>query len=128
MPTTINADGSVTYSVTIPALLTVSRDAAGGTYTAGGSTAAMPIPGVTAWRQHLAELIAISDAMEHDEREAADEAATALAAALYSSDVADVPDATPFGELTDDDTRSYRRRARRLAQLGVELKAGSTND
>ena len=135
MPTTINADGSVTYSITLPGALAVTTQAptvGGGqaTYAAGSAVVAADPAQLAGqgWAEHIAGMIAIRDQMQLDYAAAQRAKVDALASTLYAADVADLPDPTPFPQLDDPDANGYRKRAAVLDSLGVELKGGAKND
>lgn len=120
MPSTTNPDGSVTYSITVPAPITVTRDAAG-VYSAAGQVFAIGTDPKTDqdWQQLAAGSIAIID--EHAATVEATRLAArdALASALYTSDTQANPGAGPWSVLTDDARQPYRDRADALGPLGV---------
>jgi hypothetical protein len=130
MAMTINPDGTATYSITVPAPLAVDRDGTTGRYAAGRSTFVYDLErgDVAAWREQIAASIAIHDRMHADADAAKQVAVEALAETLYVADVADIPEPTPFVELDDPDVRGYRRRAKRLADLGVIIDGSAQSD
>jgi hypothetical protein len=118
---TINPDGSVTYAVTVPALLAVTVDDNGNTYRAGGATYvgspdALELP---AWLQLIAGSIAICDEREARAEATKSAARDALAAALYAADVPLGTAADPWSILSDDTRSPYRVKADSLGSLGV---------
>ena len=144
MPTTINADGSATYSITIPAPLTVTREPGApghsGAYHAGGATVAADWADLNGdgWATHIAGLIAIQDRAQHDFEATRQSTLDALAGALYTADIvvetAPIEEQPAFAELPDDAAAGYHKRALVLDSLGVELggkgngKGGADND
>jgi hypothetical protein len=125
MTTTLNPDGSATYSITVPEPLTITREGKN-RYSAGGSVfvhdlAAADVP---AWREQIAASIVIHDAIHADAALEAGAAVSALAETLYVADVADLPEAAPFVELEDQEIDGYRKRAAVLDALGVTIEPG----
>jgi len=116
MALTTNTDGSVTYSITVPAALTVTHDTASAFYAAGGTQVADGMNQRDAWKQQIAGCIAIYDQMQLDAGAARLAARDALAAALYAADGAT---AGPWSGLTATAQAPYQTKADSLGSLGV---------
>lgn len=117
MPMTTNADGTVTYSITVPTPITVTREA-GDIYRAGGAVYAIGADPANHpyWHDLAAGTIAILDAHAATMDATALAARDALAKALYETDA---PGGDPWSILSDAGRQPYRDRADILGPLGV---------
>ncbi len=123
MALTTNADGTVTYSVTVPAAFPVTLDAAKGVYTAGPAVLAL-LPGQDldpATIGQVAAYIAIIDRITADVALSKAAANVRLAQALYAGDAP----GSPWADLNAADQAAYISRAESLAALGVTAGAAA---
>ena len=124
MALTTNADGTVTYSVTVPAAIAVTRDDAKGIYTAGPAVVQAPSAGLDDYPavvERIAANIAIVDQVAADVAMAKAAANVRLAQALYAGDA---PGAA-WADLDAAGQAGYIARAESLAALGVTAGAAA---